>query len=374
MVVQPRLAPVVHQHRQVEVVRLDDPAGAFFVALRADALLDVLARAHDRFHTIVEGHRRTPRRAGQALLQARGYRIEPPGVRLQRHAGHRRGRIDVDQCIVLAADPSDGVEGLCHGGRRIPLHDGDELRAMPLHRVLDLLRVEHGAPSGLDGDDVGAAAVGDLAQQMAEPPEDRDEHPVTGDEHGRQDRLDARAGGPVDQEGPPVGGAEHFPVERHHLVHVPGEVRVELPEQRQRHRLKDAGIDLHRAGAHQPARRGVQWLECVVHEGSSRRSERRRRLAAGGWFRWTGMHRSGCSGSAHRCRRNDERERSLFIFAIRGSACVMRHGPTRRRLMKACSARASGARYRCAGLPIHPRARPRGRGTGRAPRRGRAVP
>ena len=294
VVVQPRLAPVVHQHRQIEVVRLDDAPGAGLVVIRTDTLLHVPARPHHRLHPVVEGHRRDARRAGQALLQPGGHRVELPGVGLQRHAGDRRGGVDMHQRAVVAADAADRVQRLGHGGRRVSLHEGDELRAVSLHCVLDLLRVEHRAPLGLDGDDLGPAAVRDLAQQVPEPPEDRHQHPVARLQHGDQNRLDAGAGGAIDQQRPAVGGAEHLPVERHHLVHVLGETRIELPEQRQRHCLQHARVDIHRAGTHQAARRRVQGFERLVHEGSScmvgsdtaKSRENTARPAKGGTVRW----------------------------------------------------------------------------------------
>ena len=136
---------------------------------------------------------------------------------------------------------------------------------MRLHCVLDRLRVEYGAPLGLDGDDVGAAACGDLVQQVPEAPEHRDQHLVTGFDQRHQDGLDTGTGGAVDQQGPAVVGLEHLPVQRHHLVHVLGKHRVELAEQRHRHGPQHPRVGVDRARAHQQAFRRVEVAVEIRH-------------------------------------------------------------------------------------------------------------
>ena len=86
--------------------------------------------------------------------------------------------------------------------------------------------------------------AGDLAQQVAEAAEHRHQHAVAGLDQRDQDRLDAGARRAVDQERPAVAGLEQPAQQRHGLVHVAGELRVELPEQRHRHRAGTRGSTL----------------------------------------------------------------------------------------------------------------------------------
>ena len=112
------------------------------------------------------------------------------------------------------------------------MHDCDQGRPVLTYRGGHPAGLEYGSPLDFDGAHVGPAALRDLAEQVAETPEDRDEHPVARGEQGDHGRLDPGPGGPVHEERPPVVGAKHLPVERHHLVHVLGERRVELAEER----------------------------------------------------------------------------------------------------------------------------------------------
>ena len=56
-------------------------------------------------------------------------------------------------------------------------------------------------------------------------------------------------------------GLEHAAVERHHLVHVAGELRVELALQRHRHGPQHARIDVDGPGPHQQAGLGIELGE-----------------------------------------------------------------------------------------------------------------
>ena len=65
----------------------------------------------------------------------------------------------------------------------------------------------------------------------------------------------------VDQQCPMVGGAEYAAVERHDLVHVAGELRIELALQGNRHRSQHARINIDRARPHQQARLGIELFK-----------------------------------------------------------------------------------------------------------------
>jgi hypothetical protein len=128
------------------------------------------------------------------------------------------------------------ASGWGHGRGGVALHRRDQLRAVGLDGRLDRLRREDVAPLRLDRHHFGAATLRDLDQEMPEAAEDRHQDLVTGGQERDQHRLDPRARRAVDQEGPPVLGLEDLPVEDHDLVHVLGELRVELPQELRRHR------------------------------------------------------------------------------------------------------------------------------------------
>src|SRR5712691_963778 len=72
----------------------------------------------------------------------------------------------------------------------------------------------------------------------------------------------------VDQQCPRVLGSEHAAVERHHLVHIGGELGVELALQGDRHRPQHPRIDVDRPRPHQQA-----WLGIELGKKLGRRSD-----------------------------------------------------------------------------------------------------
>ena len=151
------------------------------------------ARAHHLDGAVREADRRRPGRPAEALLQARGRGIQPPGVHLERRC--RRAR-PWRRCRTArraarrsrrsrrAAGPSwsrcrpararAGAASLARSPRRSP-------------------RGEHLPPRHLDRVHLGERALGDLGEQVAEPPEDRHEHAVARADERDDRRLDARA-------------------------------------------------------------------------------------------------------------------------------------------------------------------------------------
>ena len=231
------------------------------IAAVSDALLDVLARRDHRGSPVVETDRRRTGRARQALLQAGGRHVDLPGVHLERVAAQRGGAIDVEQHVVLAAQRADLRERLQHGRGRVAVTDRDHARTMLLDCGLDLARVEDPAPFRLDRDDVGAEAPSDFHLEVAETSEHRHQQRVARRKRGSEARLDAGARRAVDQQRPPVVGPEDAAVQRHHLIHVAGELRIELTLQRHRHRPQHPRIDIDRPRPHQQAGLGIKLGE-----------------------------------------------------------------------------------------------------------------
>ena len=250
VVVQPARTPVVEDLPQIEVVRAHE-VGRRGIPGLTDARLDLLAGLDHLDRTRAQRDRRRPARAAEALLQARSRRVEPPGIRIERVAAERRGRIGVEDHPVAAADLADVVEGLIHRRRSVALHEGEERRPHPDDRLFDDRRREHLPPVGLDRVHLGERAFGDLGEQVPEPAEHRHEHAVAR-AHERDDRrFDARTARAVDQHRRLVAGVPDAPVELLRLSHRGGHERVVLADERGRHRPQHARVRRDRARAHE---------------------------------------------------------------------------------------------------------------------------
>jgi hypothetical protein len=84
---------------------------------------------------------------------------------------------------------------------------------------------------------------------------------IAGGDQGGQAGLDAGPRRAVDEQGPVVGGAKDPAVEGHDLVHVAGELGVELAQHGGREGAQHPGVDVHRAGAHEQPGFGVEVVE-----------------------------------------------------------------------------------------------------------------
>ena len=104
VMVEPLLAPVVHQHAEIEIVRADHRAVAVDEIGRPDAGLDMAPSLHHLDDALVDRDRRGAGRAGEAFLQAGGRGIDLPGVDRDIHAAERGGGVGIEQHVVLAAD------------------------------------------------------------------------------------------------------------------------------------------------------------------------------------------------------------------------------------------------------------------------------
>lgn len=259
VVVEPPRPPVVQHHGEIEVVG-GDPHPPLGVAVLADPGLHMGPSPDD-----VDGARReteggAPGRPGEALLQAGGGRVDSPAVHLEGVAPQARGDVGVEQHVVPPADLADLGERLAHGGGRVPLHGGDELRAGAQDRPLHLRRVDDRPPRRLDGVHLGAASPCDLRQQVPEPPEDEHQHPVARFQQGDQRGLDPRPRRPVHEHGRVVAGAEHLPVQRLRLAHVRRHRGVVLPDEGGRHGPQDPRVGVDGTRPHQQSRRRVHGL------------------------------------------------------------------------------------------------------------------
>ena len=147
MVVEAALAPVVHQHREIEVVRADDGSGRVLEAGRPNAFLHVLSFAHPGFHPLVERDGGTAGRSRETLLKAGGQHVDSPVVHPHVDAAGGGRRVHVEKRAVLAADRADLGERLRHRGGGVAVHDRHHRRPMLAHRGGHLAGLEHRPPT-----------------------------------------------------------------------------------------------------------------------------------------------------------------------------------------------------------------------------------
>ena len=115
-----------------------------------------------------------PGRAGEALLQAGGHGIQPPRIEQELIAGERRRDVGVEQHVVLHGRSRPSSSSGCATVVDVsPCTTARSFGRTVDDGLLDALDREDRAPLRLDHVHVGPAALGDLAQQMAEPTEDR---------------------------------------------------------------------------------------------------------------------------------------------------------------------------------------------------------
>jgi hypothetical protein len=178
VVVKRLVGPVVHDHREVEIVAADDRPVAVFLALLLESLLDV-PPAHDHlFRPLVQGQRRTAGGAAQAFLQAGAHHVELPRVGGDPHPAERRGRVDIEQRVVGAAELAELGERLRHGRRGVAVRDRNNFWIVFFDCSFELLWTKDRAPLSFKGNDLGAEALRDLDLKVAEAAEHRNQHAI----------------------------------------------------------------------------------------------------------------------------------------------------------------------------------------------------
>ena len=190
-----------------------------------------------------------PRRHAEALLRAAVGDVDTPAVDVDGDAAERRDAVDQQERVALAG--AERLDVVAHAGRRLRVHDGDDLRRGVRGR--ESLWIDGLAPLGLDSHYASPATGDDIAHALAEHAVDADHDDVAGADDVDERRLHARRAGAADRQGERVGGAEHGaqPVAR--LVEQREEVGIEVPEQRARERLGDLWVRIAGAGTHEHA-------------------------------------------------------------------------------------------------------------------------
>ena len=245
MMVQPVRPPVLFDQRNVEVPR---------AALRF-ALANRLHRA------LAERHRRQPGRRADSLLRAAVTRVDSPLVNLDRHARERRHRVDRDHRAVPMRQLGDFLDRLMYPRRRLGMNDRDQLRIFRrLQRRRDLRRLDDRSPFRLDLVNLRAEPRRNFRHPRAERAVDADHDLVAVFDQIRHHGFHPRRTGAGDGKRDLVAGAEHDAQQPLDIFHHLQEIRIEMPDDRRRHRFHHARIDVGRPRTEQnPRRRPEFW-------------------------------------------------------------------------------------------------------------------
>ncbi len=112
-----------------------------------------------------------------------------------------------------------------------------------LQGLANLIRREDLAPGAFDRLDDTTVPASHLGDARAEVPVHADEHRVAGLDDRRDRRLHTCGPGARDRQSQTVRGLKRVPQQLLRAVHQDQEVRVEVAEQRRRHRGRHAGVD-----------------------------------------------------------------------------------------------------------------------------------
>ena len=143
---------------------------------------------------------------------------------------------------MLVGQARDLLEWLEHAGRRLPVDERNDLGGPSRERRGDRVRLDDPPPLAAHGDDLGTAPLGDLDHQEPEAAALGHDDPIAGLDQ-RDDRgLQAGAPRARHRERALVRGLEREARELDDLAHDRRELRVELAEERRRHRAQHARI------------------------------------------------------------------------------------------------------------------------------------
>ena len=245
---QARVQADDHRHRRGVVVGPAALAGGFAHVAPQQAEVEVPAAG--LLHAAVEGpvvdrERREAGRDTEALLGAGVPDVDPPLVGEQLDPGDRGDRVGDQQRVALGRAERRDVGA--HAGRGLGVHRGVQGGCrVGVEHPLDVDRLP---PLVLDGDDLGAAAGGDVAHPLAEETVHADDHDVAVVDRVDERRLHAGAAGRADREGAGVAGAPGLAEQLARLVHDAQELGVEVPQQRPAQGVGRLGVRVGRAGA-----------------------------------------------------------------------------------------------------------------------------
>ena len=245
VVIHPFLSPIRRQQIHIEIPALD---------LR-------FAPGGDLQRTRTQRHRRQTGRTAQTFLGAAVNGVHGPLVNPHGAAAERRDRVEQEQRARLVREPGNLLHRRQRAGGRFGVNDGDKFRPGNLFQGGgDLFRLDDVAPRGFDPDDPGATAFRHVAHPRAEHAVDADDDFIPGFNQIDETKFHAGAAGPADGKGQFILSEENLPQHGLDLLHQVHERRVEVADDRSRHRLQNGRRDIARSRAHQASRRRLECL------------------------------------------------------------------------------------------------------------------
>ena len=172
---------------------------------------------------------------------------------------------------MLVRDADDLIERLQHTRRGLRVHQAHDTgsgagEGRVNQSLLDALWRHRGAPGCLDQDRLAARATDHLGHPGAEIPGHADDGAVARLHEVRDGRLHPRRSGPRDRECPVVACPENLAQHDPHIIHDREKDRVEVTEQRVRHRRQHEWIDRGGAGPQKDPGRRVKRRKGGRHE------------------------------------------------------------------------------------------------------------
>ena len=140
-----------------------------------------------------DGREREPGRSHERLLRAGDDDVEAPGVGLERHRAEARHGVDDVSAPALVRDPRERLDVGDDAGRRLRVHEDDDLGARLLEARAKVVRPRRLAPGVPELVDVGAVGGRERGPALAELARRDDEHALARREQVHDRRLE-RAG------------------------------------------------------------------------------------------------------------------------------------------------------------------------------------
>jgi hypothetical protein len=139
-------------------------------------------------------------------------------VKLERMSGKRRHTVQQQECVALAAELAEPVEGLGDAGRGLTVYENQHIEP-GAGGLLQALLGKRLAPLSVDADDMTALSSHGLGDPVAEGPGDPADDAGPGSDEVGDHRLHSGAARSRDGQRRPVRGPEHVSQQSRCLVH-----------------------------------------------------------------------------------------------------------------------------------------------------------
>src|SRR6266702_2471639 len=203
-------------------------------------------------------------RRAESFLRATVGDVDPVGIHIYGHGTEGGDAVGDDDGIDFVGGVTERLALLIHAGRGFSLNEGNNLRTFTADELCGLVVTEGFAPGFFKARDDGAVTLRHLTDALGEKSADEERQFSAGlDEVGDGSFHAAGAGG-RDGDGQLILSSEDGAEAVAQILRYLEEVRVEVPNNRLRHRLIDARIDL--AGA-RSVEQTLRWMDGSFNAG-----------------------------------------------------------------------------------------------------------